>query len=98
MEVMSSQSSGGPMPKRLGIRHRPPYHQMRHTFATLAVSAGENIHREARRPGHQSPVVTLEKDDRFVLNLIRTKGKALLEAGNFAKHFANRDKLKAGFQ
>jgi len=84
---MSSQSSWGPMPKRLGIRYRPPY-QMRHTFATLAVSAGENIHRVARMLRHKSPVVTLKKDDRFVLNLTRSNGKALLEAGNFAKHFA----------
>jgi integrase len=49
-----------PMLKRLGIRYRPPY-QMRHTFATLAISAGENINWVARMLGHKSPVVTLEK-------------------------------------
>ena len=31
--------------------------------------------------GHKSPVVTLEKYNRFVPNLTRTDGKALLEAG-----------------
>jgi integrase len=28
--------------KRLGIRYRPPY-QMRHSFATLAISTGQNL-------------------------------------------------------
>ena len=73
-----------PVLKRLGIRYRPPY-QMRHTFATLAISAGENINWVARMLGHQSPVVTLEKYNRFVPNLTRADGKALLEANEMAK-------------
>ncbi len=48
-----------PLLKRLGIRYRPPY-QMRHTFATLAISTGENINWVARMLGHKSPVITLE--------------------------------------
>jgi len=70
--------------KRLGIRYRPPY-QMRHTFATLAISAGENINWVARMLGHKSPVVTLEKYNRFVPNLTREDGRALLQAAEKAK-------------
>jgi integrase len=75
------------MLKRLGIRYRPPY-QRRHTFATLAIPAGENINWVARMLGPKGPVLTLEKYNRFVPNLTRSGGKALLEAGTVAKHFA----------
>jgi plastocyanin len=51
----------------------------------LAISAGENINWVARRLGHKTPVVTLEKYNRFVPNLTRTDGKTLVEAGNFAQ-------------
>ena len=73
-----------PVLKRLGVRYRPPY-QMRHTFATLAISVGENINWVARMLGHKSPVVTLEKYNRFVPNLTREDGKALLAANEMAK-------------
>ena len=66
-----------PLLKRLGIRYRPPY-QMRHTFATLAISMGENINWVARMLGHKSPVITLERYNRFVPNLTRMDGRALL--------------------
>ncbi len=69
-----------PMLKRLGIRYRPPY-QMRHSFATLAISSGENINWVARMLGHKSPVMTLEKYNRFVPNLTRADGQALLHMG-----------------
>ena len=72
--------------KHLGVRYRPPY-QMRHTFATLAISAGENINWVARMLGHKSPVVTLERYNRFVPNLTRTDGKALLAAGLTGERF-----------
>ena len=62
-----------PLLRRLGIRYRPPY-QMRHTFATLAISAGENINWVARMLGHKSPVITLERYNRFVPNLMRLDG------------------------
>jgi integrase len=75
-----------PLLKRLGVRYRPPY-QMRHTFATLAISVGENINWVARMLGHQSPVVTLERYNRFVPNLTRTDGKALLAAGLTGERF-----------
>jgi integrase len=73
-----------PVLKRLGVRYRPPY-QMRHTFATLAISAGENINWVARMLGHKSPVMTLEKYNRFVPNLTRTDGKALLHMATKVK-------------
>ena len=73
-----------PMLRRLGVRYRPPY-QMRHTFATLAISVGENINWVARMLGHQSPVVTLERYNRFVPNLTRRDGRALLESIPMAK-------------
>jgi hypothetical protein len=47
--------------------------------------AGENINWVARMLGHKSPVVTLEKYNRFVPNLTRWDGKALLEANEMAK-------------
>ena len=75
-----------PVLKRLGIRYRPPY-QMRHTFATLAISAGENINWVARMLGHKSPVVTLERYNRFVPNLTRSDGKALLSAHSTGERF-----------
>jgi integrase len=68
----------------LNLRYRPPY-QMRHTFATLAISAGENINWVARMLGHKSPVVTLEKYNRFVPNLTRADGTALLHMGAMVK-------------
>ncbi len=78
------QKAWEPVLKRLNLRYRPPY-QMRHTFATLAISAGENINWVARMLGHKSPVVTLEKYNRFVPNLTRADGKALLHMGTMVK-------------
>jgi integrase len=53
-----------PVLKRLGVRERPPC-QMRHTFATLAIAAGEKLNWVARMLGHKSPVMTREKRNRF---------------------------------
>ncbi len=75
-----------PVLKRLGVRYRPPY-QMRHTFATMAISAGENINWVARMLGHKSPVVTLEKYNRYVPNLTREDGRALLQASKNGETF-----------
>ena len=44
------------------------------------------------------PVVTLEKYNRFVPNLTRTDGKALVEAGNFAQHFGPREEKNMEYQ
>lgn len=75
-----------PLLRRLGIRYRPPY-QMRHTFATLAISAGENINWVARMLGHKSPVIALERYNRFVPNLTRLDGRAMLEVGQKSETF-----------
>jgi integrase len=73
------QKSWEPVLKRVGVRYRPPLpYQMRHTFATLAISARENINWVARMLGHKSPVITLERYNRFVPNLTRLDGAALL--------------------
>jgi integrase len=82
-----------PLLRRLGVRYRPPY-QMRHTFATLAISVGENINWVARMLGHKSPVVTLEKYNRFVPNLTRTDGRALLEVEAKVKRSGVPENLK----
>ncbi len=81
------QKAWEPVLKRLNLRYRSPY-QMRHTFATLAISAGENINWVARMLGHKSPVVTLERYNRYVPNLTRSDGRALLEVEEKAKRFA----------
>lgn len=73
-----------PVLGRAGVRYRPPY-QMRHSFATLAISAGENVNWVARMPGHKSPVMTLEKYNRFLPNLTRADGQALVSVGTRVK-------------
>ena len=58
----------------------------------------------ARMLGHKSPVVTLEKYNRFVPNLTREDGKALLAANEMAKRsgvpknllWSNFNKLRRG--
>ena len=80
-----------PVLKRLGVRYRPPY-QMRHTFATLAISVGENINWVARMLGHKSPVVTMERYNRFVPNLTREDGKLLAGTSEMEKRFSMSEK------
>ena len=86
-----------PLLKRVGVRYRPPY-QMRHTFATLAISVGENINWVARMLGHKSPVVTLEKYNRYVPNLTREDGKALMAANEMAKRSGPPEKILREYQ
>jgi integrase len=86
------QKAWEPILKRLNLRYRPPY-QMRHTFATLAISAGENINWVARMLGHKSPVMTLEKYNRYVPNLTRADGKALLHMGAKVKRSGGAEKI-----
>lgn len=75
-----------PVLKRLGVRYRPPY-QMRHTFATLAISVGENINWVAQMLGHKSPKVTLERYNRYVPNLTRDDGRELMKTGARRRKF-----------
>ena len=70
-----------------GIKYRPPK-QMRHTFATLHIAAGENISWVSRMLGHSDVKITLQKYNRFIPNLTRDDGSAFERAfdrrnGNF---------------
>lgn len=58
-----------------GIRYRPPG-QMRHTFATLHIAAGENISWVSKMLGHSTVRTTLNKYNRFIPNLTREDGSA----------------------
>ena len=54
--------------------------QMRHTFATLAIAAGENISWVSKMLGHSDAKVTLVRYNRYVPNLTRDDGSALEKA------------------
>ena len=69
---------GGPLPAALPDRR---------TFATLAIPVGENINWVARMLRHQSPVVTLERYNRYVPNLTREDGKLLAGTSAMGKRF-----------
>lgn len=58
-----------------GLKYRPPK-QMRHTFATLHIAAGENITWVSKTLGHASVEITLNRYNRFVPNLTREDGSA----------------------
>ena len=58
-----------------GLSYRPPK-QMRHTFATLHLAAGENIGWVSRMLGHASPKITWDRYYRFIPNLTRDDGSA----------------------
>ena len=59
-----------------GLSYRPPK-QMRHTFATLALAAGENPDWVSKTLGHASPETTWKRYNRFIPNLTRRDGSAL---------------------
>lgn len=62
--------------KLAGLAYRPPK-QMRHTFATLSLAAGESITWVSRMLGHSSGQITWRRYNRYVPNLTRDDGSAL---------------------
>ena len=72
-----------PALKRVGIRERNPY-QTRHTFATLALSAGEAIGWVAKQMGHTSTAMIIRHYYKFIPNLTRQDGSAFDKAAEQA--------------
>ena len=62
---------------RLGIARRSPY-QSRHTFATLMLATGENPEWIARQLGHTDTTLLFTVYSRFVPNLTRLDGSAVM--------------------
>jgi integrase len=65
-----------PALRRAGLRYRALY-QTRHTFATLALSSGEDIGWVAKQLGHTSTEMVIRRYYRFVPNLTRRDGSAV---------------------
>jgi len=58
-----------------GLKYRPQK-QMRHTFATLHIAAGESITWVSKMLGHTDVETTLKRYNRFIPNLTRDDGSA----------------------
>lgn len=58
-----------------GLKHRGP-NQMRHTFATLHIAAGESITWVSKMLGHSSVKTTMEHYNKYIPNLTRQDGSA----------------------
>ncbi len=75
------------------LKYRPPK-QMRHTFATLHLAAGENPKFVSAQLGHASTKITHEKYERFVPNLTRDDGSAfekmMAQKAGFGNHRSTR--------
>lgn len=64
-----------PLLRYLGLEKRRPY-QTRHTFATLALAAGENPQFVAQQLGHANTAMLFNVYSRYVPNLTRRDGSA----------------------
>jgi len=63
-----------PLLKRAGVKYRP-FKQTRHTFASMTLSAGENVFWVAKQMGHKDPTVTMRKYARFIPSVQPDAGK-----------------------
>ncbi len=63
-----------PLLKRLGVRYRYPY-QMRHTFASLMLSSGENVLWVAKQMGHADWTITARTYARWIPSVQPDAGK-----------------------
>ncbi|EVT73912.1 hypothetical protein X548_06685 [Stenotrophomonas maltophilia 5BA-I-2] len=59
--------------RKAGVRYRYPY-QMRHTFASQALSAGENVMWVARQMGHGDWTITAKKYGRWIPSMVPDAG------------------------
>ena len=58
---------------KAGVRYRYPY-QMRHTFASQALSAGENVMWVAKQMGHRDWTITAKKYARWIPSIVPDAG------------------------
>lgn len=63
--------------KRINITYRNPY-QMRHTFASMMISNGEDILWVSKMLGHTTSAMTLNKYARYIENKDKKRGTFLL--------------------
>jgi len=80
--------------KLAGMRDRPPKN-MRHTFATLHIAAGESITWVSRMLGHADVQITLRRYNRYIPNLTREDGSAFeraMDAQKDGKRMSRLDK------
>jgi integrase len=75
---------------RAGFDKRPPY-QMRHTYATLALSAGADIYWVSRQLGHRDISTTLRHYARFLPD-VDSRNVGLLNAFAASKPSEAEDK------
>ena len=64
-----------PALRRAGLKGRKPY-QTRHTFASLAQSAGEEIGWVAKQPGHVNTAMIIRHYYGWIRNNTRQDGSA----------------------
>jgi integrase len=62
-----------PLLKAAGVRYRYPY-QMRHTFASIALSAGEAVMWVAKQMGHRDWTITAKKYSRWIPSIVPDAG------------------------
>jgi len=66
-----------PTLRRAGLRGRAMY-EIRHTFATLMLSSGENPNWVANMMGHSSTEMLFKRYNKFIPNVTRRDGSAFL--------------------